>query len=396
MSLSRHVCCLSLLVVIFAWADDEEEGRILEVPAEYASDALKCTEYVMRSDLSVEVPMSLNRRRRHPHDRLMADVVIFNTELPTLEIRWEELDSVVDYFVVVEANLSFSGLPKPLHFAEAVASGQFPIGKRLAHKIVTVDCSARLGAIPSHPSDFANRDAPDVSQRAWRREFEMRECARNALRGASPHIHKHDLVLFSDADEIVAERAARAVKWCANRFPDTFFVGDSDHLGCAGPRYIFGFRYIDAWFPTADRYASVFTNHQTWWHKGPLATRILSDVAPRLSELCQWHCGMCFMGDVDMYKNKYSRWADSAVCWNTDHWPIPTTTGRGVVCPPYDDARIRHALTDCETSWLANRCTKVAPGSEASHLPRFVRENALARYRDFVPRLDVVSSKTRD
>ena len=44
------------------------------------------------------------------------DCFTFYNELDLLEIRLNELDSVVDYFVIVEATKTQTGLDKPLFF----------------------------------------------------------------------------------------------------------------------------------------------------------------------------------------------------------------------------------------------------------------------------------------
>lgn len=46
------------------------------------------------------------------------DAVLMSNELELLEIRMNELDSVVDYFLIVESNATFTGLPKETYFAQ--------------------------------------------------------------------------------------------------------------------------------------------------------------------------------------------------------------------------------------------------------------------------------------
>lgn len=45
------------------------------------------------------------------------DAVLMSNELDLLEIRLHELDAVVDHFLIVESNASFTGLPKQTFFA---------------------------------------------------------------------------------------------------------------------------------------------------------------------------------------------------------------------------------------------------------------------------------------
>ena len=46
------------------------------------------------------------------------DVFTFYNELDLLELRMNILGDSVDYFVINEANITFTGKPKPLYFAE--------------------------------------------------------------------------------------------------------------------------------------------------------------------------------------------------------------------------------------------------------------------------------------
>jgi len=46
------------------------------------------------------------------------DAIQFYNELDILELRLETLDPIVDYFIIVEADVTHSGIPKPFLFAE--------------------------------------------------------------------------------------------------------------------------------------------------------------------------------------------------------------------------------------------------------------------------------------
>lgn len=47
----------------------------------------------------------------------MLDAILMSSELDLLEIRMEELDSVVDHFIIIESNATFTGLPKDTYYA---------------------------------------------------------------------------------------------------------------------------------------------------------------------------------------------------------------------------------------------------------------------------------------
>jgi beta-1,4-mannosyl-glycoprotein beta-1,4-N-acetylglucosaminyltransferase len=88
----------------------------------------------------------------------------------------------VDTFVIYEARHSYTGLPKPLHFAE----GRERVAP-FAHKIL----------------HFVIDDAPPYAREAWARELCQRASIMTRL---SDLIGPDDLVMLSDTDEVL-ERA---------------------------------------------------------------------------------------------------------------------------------------------------------------------------------------------
>lgn len=57
------------------------------------------------------------KERQEKTNLKVLDAVLMSSELDLLEIRLNELDSVVDYFLIVESNATFTGLRKETHFA---------------------------------------------------------------------------------------------------------------------------------------------------------------------------------------------------------------------------------------------------------------------------------------
>jgi beta-1,4-mannosyl-glycoprotein beta-1,4-N-acetylglucosaminyltransferase len=57
------------------------------------------------------------KERKNGDNLKVLDSVLMSSELDLLEIRLNELDSVVDYFLIVESNATFTGLPKETFFA---------------------------------------------------------------------------------------------------------------------------------------------------------------------------------------------------------------------------------------------------------------------------------------
>lgn len=108
------------------------------------------------------------------------DCFIFHDEVDLLQCRLEELEPVIDRFVLVEARETFQGAPKPLHFA-ANAERFRPWLDRIVHVVL---------------------DRFDASG-AREREAEQREGITRGLVGAA----LADWIFLSDVDEIPSAEA---------------------------------------------------------------------------------------------------------------------------------------------------------------------------------------------
>lgn len=89
---------------------DKADGPTQIVPHYYA-DGLKLDSHACKLHGWTE------RNRNKGGSIKVLDAVLMSSELDLLEIRMNELDSIVDYFLIVESNATFTGLPKDTHFA---------------------------------------------------------------------------------------------------------------------------------------------------------------------------------------------------------------------------------------------------------------------------------------
>jgi len=103
------------------------------------------------------------------------DCFPFFNECDILEVRLNELDSVVDYFVLVEATKTFQNGDKPLYFKENME--RF---KEFLPKIIHI-------VVDDMPSGVS-----------WDREFYQCNCIKRGLTNCAPD----DVILWGDLDEI--------------------------------------------------------------------------------------------------------------------------------------------------------------------------------------------------
>lgn len=137
------------------------------------------------------------------------DVFTFFNEFELLEIRLNILEPYVDYFVIVEATETFSGLPKKLYFEEK---------KHLFEKYKDIIIHYVIDDTPADEGDLRrrlqNKNLSDLDREIinnaltsdnvpkgvihWLKEFYQKEMIKKALIGLSDN----DICFISDVDEI--------------------------------------------------------------------------------------------------------------------------------------------------------------------------------------------------
>lgn len=110
------------------------------------------------------------------------DCFAFFNELDLLEMRLEELYSVVDHFVLVEATKTFQKTDKPLHYQ--INKERF---KKYHDKIIYI-------LVDEYPNFFTRWRVP----KPWDYDNGQKEFILKGLTGAKPD----DLIIVSDLDEI--------------------------------------------------------------------------------------------------------------------------------------------------------------------------------------------------
>ena len=107
---------------------------------------------------------------------MVVSVSNFFNELDRFEIKCETLQGVVDLHVIAEAPLTYTGIPKPMHFHEN---------------------RERYSKYPIHYIDLSYLpDTRAMKENPWRREEAQREAVTAELSKINPEI-----VIFGDTDE---------------------------------------------------------------------------------------------------------------------------------------------------------------------------------------------------
>ncbi len=167
----------------------------------------------IKLSMSREIPVLLPRKpgvnSAVPHGKVY-DCFLFFDELEILELRLNILNEYVDYFVICEANMTFTGKDKPYRFLENYPRFEkfhqkiiylqldwSPTSRDQARKLFHTETST-LGRVIAKRT-LTNSNVPQGDgQTQWLTEFFQKESLHLALEGCDDR----DVIYVSDADEI--------------------------------------------------------------------------------------------------------------------------------------------------------------------------------------------------
>lgn len=118
----------------------------------------------------------------------IVDGFTFYNEIDMLKLRLEEMNDVIDYFILVESKYTFTGNPKPL-FYEINKKIFEKFNDKIIHIIVD--------------------DMPNTNN-AWDNEIHQRNCIQRGVSQLS--LSNDDLIIISDVDEIVNPEILKQIK----------------------------------------------------------------------------------------------------------------------------------------------------------------------------------------
>ncbi|KAG0353517.1 hypothetical protein BG005_007191 [Podila minutissima] len=204
-SRGRMALLWACIVTLFGWAVLEHSLLLQSVssPVPLPSEALESTRSVIvepTTTISLAAPTSasttfestpIQSTPSQPQPTVQAkstpkmiDIILFNGELDLLDLRLNELQHVVDTFVIIESNTTFSGHPKKLYYE--LFSRHF---EKFKHKIHHIE-------LPP----MSKKDAKQYSD-GWGNEHYARDKGVSlAIQELQPQ--EGDWLLLSDLDEL--------------------------------------------------------------------------------------------------------------------------------------------------------------------------------------------------
>ena len=214
------------------------------------------------------------------------DTFLFGGELDMLEIRLKYLGAVVDQFIIVESNHTFSGKPKPYHLEE-----NWDRYKEWHDRILYLQ-------IEQYPSEYTFNlvDYYTPTDGAFKMEYDCR----NGLMHANELIKDDDVVFLSDVDEIFNKSAL---------YTQTIFGMDGTPngptaLGMDFYAYYLNNRTITG--PDVCWAGTVVCSGRDWKFNTPQQLRDKRNTLPRWNG-AGWH--FSWMNGLDAIKNKIKSFA---------------------------------------------------------------------------------------
>ncbi|KAG0099433.1 hypothetical protein BGZ93_007705 [Podila epicladia] len=265
------------------------------------------------------------------------DALIFSVELDMLEIRLHELWDVVDHFIIMEAGVTFTGLPKELTFAKnrkRFAFAESKIIYKNLHIPVLENESAfdREGRMRIGMSDLFN-------------EIGMKE---------------GDIFTTSDLDEVISAHTIELYKSCDN-VPSA--------LNLQLKHYVYSYEFTTGetiWKTSIKKWAP-----GTYYMRSQSSKFLLTDSG--------WHCSFCFryIEDFQFKVRAYSHfdrvryeymetaeWIQRKICDGSDLFGM------------FPEA---YTFKD-----LFSRLGNIPKSGTALHLPKFLLENS-ERFKFLLP-----------
>lgn len=121
---------------------------------------------------------------------MVVDAFMFFNEIDILEGRLEYLYEHVDYFVIVESNITHSGDSKPLYYLNNAKRYKKYLNKIIYYPFITSKDQYDFSRKPEHERDYETGP--------WRVE----NAQRNYISSALEIFDDNDIVIISDVDEI--------------------------------------------------------------------------------------------------------------------------------------------------------------------------------------------------
>ena len=134
---------------------------------------------------------------------MLIDAFIFFNERELIELRLKYLNSIVDYFVVIEANITHQGKKKEWNFPNILKTNLTEFSNKIQYHQLHIDIEKIKEEESWIIDDIKGDDA-------WRIE----NFQRNYIKTACKKFSNEDILIISDVDEIPSKQKLGFIKSC--------------------------------------------------------------------------------------------------------------------------------------------------------------------------------------
>ena len=134
---------------------------------------------------------------------MLIDAFIFFNEKELVELRLKYLNSIVDYFVVIEANITHQGKKKEWNFPNILKTNLTEFSNKIQYHQLHIDIEKIKEEESWIIDDIKGDDA-------WRIE----NFQRNYIKTACKKFSNEDILIISDVDEIPSKQKLGFIKSC--------------------------------------------------------------------------------------------------------------------------------------------------------------------------------------
>jgi len=134
---------------------------------------------------------------------MIIDAFTFFNEKELVELRIKYLSDIIDYFVIVEADVTHTGKEKKWNFPKILDNEL----KEFSHKIKYHQMKVDL--------EKADREkSKNYGAGTWGRSFKVDNMQRNYIKNACEKFLSDDIIIISDLDEIPSREKINFIKSC--------------------------------------------------------------------------------------------------------------------------------------------------------------------------------------
>ena len=153
---------------------------------------------------------------------MLIDAFIFFNEKELIELRVKYLNSIVDCFVVIEANINHQGKNKDWNFPKILENNLKEFSSKIQYHQLNID----LEKIKNEESWIIDDIKGDD---AWRIE----NFQRNYIKTACKEFSNEDIIIISDIDEIPSKQKLEFIKSCDfKKIAPVVFEQHLFHIDC--------------------------------------------------------------------------------------------------------------------------------------------------------------------